>query len=232
MQVLILAGGFGSRLMPVIYDRPKVMAPINNQPFLEYLIRYLKKKGFCDIVLALGYLSGYIKDYFKNGKEVGVRIQYSEEDMPLGTAGAIKNAAKFLSDEFIVINGDTFISLDFRSLMSFHADKKADVTIVLTKKGEIDSRGSVRLNKSAQVVSFEQISSTDKNSQVYINAGVYLMKRKIVKLIKSNHKVSLEKEIFPQFVQRKIPFYGFIVETDYLDIGTPERFAKAKDILK
>ena len=96
MQALILAGGFGSRLMPVVNDRPKIMADIDGKPFLELLIRYLQKQNVNEIVLALGYLSEYIKNYFQDGKQYGVNIKYSVESFPLGTGGAIINAEKLL----------------------------------------------------------------------------------------------------------------------------------------
>ena len=119
MQVIILAGGRGKRLKPLTNSIPKVMIKINGSPFLEILLKFLKSKGFLDFILCVGYLSEVIEEYFENGSKLSVKIDYSKEKRFLGTAGAIKNANELLDEEFIVINGDTFVDLDFKKMIEF-----------------------------------------------------------------------------------------------------------------
>ena len=108
MKAVILAGGFGSRLKRVIYDRPTSMAPIAGIPFLEHQIRLLKEQGIIEIILCVSFMAGSIKSYFGDGKKLGVKITYSEEEIPLGTGGAIKKAEKYIDDTFLVLNGDSY----------------------------------------------------------------------------------------------------------------------------
>lgn len=232
MQALILAGGFGSRLMPVINDRPKVMAPLHGRPFLEYILINLKQQGITDIILALGYLSSYIQDYFGNGKGLGIKIKYSIENIPLGTGGALKNAEKLLTDTVLVINGDTYLDVDFQQLYDFHISKKAEVTITLTTNHHSLGRGVVGLDKNGKIISFKE--SEDKEDIVgnYTNAGVYVMNKTVIRYIKRGEKVSLEKETFPALLKNKKNIYGFIVANDFIDIGTPERYKMACEKLK
>jgi len=232
MQALILAGGFGSRLMPLVNDRPKVMAPVSGRPFLEILIRNLKKQGFDDIVLALGYLSKYIIDYFQDGNKLGIKIRYSIEDMPLGTVGAIKNAQPLLESTFCTINGDTYLNINFKELFEFFRTHQARLVITLTRFHHLQERGVVKVDKNMRAVSFSEISENRSEDKSYTNTGVYLIDKNILNWIKKDEKISLEKEVFPLLLREKIPIYCYLSKKDYLDIGTPERYLKAQKILK
>ncbi|MBU4086791.1 MAG: nucleotidyltransferase family protein [Nanoarchaeota archaeon] len=138
MRALILAGGFGTRLKTISGDTPKSMMPIVGKPFLHHQIRTLRDSGIEEVVLAVHYGSDKIKDYFGNGKRQGVDITYSEEDIPLGTGGAVKNAEKFLGNErFFVLNGDTYTGLDLKQFLDFH-----------NKSGRECSMGVVKVSNS------------------------------------------------------------------------------------
>ena len=114
MQAIILAGGLGTRLRSVVSDRPKPMALVEGKPFLEYVLQGLKKSGIDDIIFAVGYKGGMVEEYFGDGSRFGIRARYAYEEELLGTAGAIKNAGKYVTDEqFFVLNGDTFYQMDF-----------------------------------------------------------------------------------------------------------------------
>lgn len=231
MQALILAGGFGSRLMPVVNDRPKVMAPVNGVPFLELVIKNLAGAGVDRVVLALGYLSGYVMDYFGNGSALAVDIRYSVEDAPLGTAGAIRHAAKYLQNWFLVVNGDTFMAVPVDALMRFHAENSADMTLVLASNAKASGRGVVATDAKNRIVSFEQLDNGLAKSKGYANAGVYVMEKKVLEVIPRGMKVSLEKETIPKLLRRRFRLLGFPVVQDYLDIGTPDRYKKAQSAL-
>jgi mannose-1-phosphate guanylyltransferase len=132
MKALILAGGFGTRLGGVLRDVPKPMAPVLGKPFLEHQIRRLKEFGITEFVLAVHHMSDKIKSYFGNGLRLGVDITYSEEDSPLGTAGAIKKAQRYIDDTFLVLNGDSYFDVDINKLLDFHKSKSSKFTIALT----------------------------------------------------------------------------------------------------
>ena len=131
MKAVILAGGKGARLKPFTEALPKVMLPIGTQPFLEIQIKYLKRYDFDEVILAISYLKGNIMHYFGDGKGLGIKISYSEEEFPLGTAGAIKKAARDLKDTFVVLVGDGLADIDYHSLVSFHRKAGALGTMVV-----------------------------------------------------------------------------------------------------
>ncbi|PIS09394.1 hypothetical protein COT75_01810 [Candidatus Beckwithbacteria bacterium CG10_big_fil_rev_8_21_14_0_10_34_10] len=229
MKALILAAGFGVRLREMIHGRPKPMAPIAGKPFLEHLINNLKKKGVKDIVLAVGYLSDYIVDYFGDGKNLRVNIAYSIDNRPLGTAGTIKYAQSFFNEDFLVLNGDTFIDLDFFDFLKYHQEKKADVTIAVAKKFQ-GRGGLIVLNKDKTVKEFKEIIGHQKGKG-YNNAGAYIFKPSVLKFLKKGERASLEKDLFPLLIEKKYKLVGYPIK-DYLDIGSPESYKKAIQVLK
>ena len=125
-----MAGGSGSRLRPLTCDLPKPMVPIVTRPVITYSIELLRKFGIKDIGITLQYLPQVIQDYFRNGSEYGVNLHYFVEDTPLGTAGSVKNAGKFLDETFVVISGDALTDINIRKAVSFHKEKKAIATLV------------------------------------------------------------------------------------------------------
>ncbi|MFH1131078.1 MAG: nucleotidyltransferase family protein [Pseudomonadota bacterium] len=229
MKAFILAGGFGTRLREVIHGRPKALAVVQGRPFLEHIIRYLRTQGIVEIVLGVGYLANYVRDTFGDGQALGVKIQYSEEDRPLGTAGAIKNAAKFFAHDFLVLNGDTYVDVDLKELNFFHSDRKADVTIVTTTKYH-GRGGLIQTNKKGRVTSFEEHSQ--KKNRGYNNTGFYLFSPKILKLMRSNERSFLEKDLFPLLLKKKHRVFAFDAGCDFIDIGSPQRYKEAKQLLK
>lgn len=228
MKALILAAGFGVRLREMIHGRPKPMAPINGKPFLEYLILYLKKNGIKEIVLAVGYLSDYIVDYFGNGSKWGVKISYSVDNRPLGTAGTIKFAQKYFKNDFLVLNGDTFIEIDFYDFINFHKAKKADITIAVTKKFQ-GRGGLIILDKNKEIKEFREIIGREKVSG-YNNAGAYIFKTRVLQFLKKGERASLEKDLFPLLIKRGYKLFGYPIKK-YIDIGSPESYEEANRVL-
>jgi len=208
MIALILVGGIGERLRPITENIPKPMVPVNGRPFLQYHIEELKKAGIKDIVLCAGYLSHKIQEYFGDGSKFGVKISYSVEKKPLGTAGAIKNAEKYINGTFLVLNGDSYLQLDYNKLINFHKSKKAKLTISLLEIKDPRRYGLVSIDESAKIISFDEKTTNPKGK--LINGGVYLVKPDILKVIPGSVKVSLEKEIFPQLIKQE-NVYGFVV---------------------
>lgn len=226
MEAVILAGGLGTRLREVVRNKPKAMAPVRGRPFLQYQIEQLKEYGVDEIILCVAYLAHQIKDYFREGRDFGVEIKYATEKRPLGTGGALKNAQKYLKENsFLVLNGDTYVSMDLFGFMRYHGDKRSKGTIALTRVDKPEEYGTVLLDDNQRVRKFLEKSKT-RESYSIINAGVYLLEPEVLDYIPSGKKISLEKEIFPDLVRRNLPLFGYLTSGYFVDIGTPEGYAR------
>lgn len=223
----ILCGGLGKRLRNIAKNIPKPMVDIDGRPFLDILISYITSFGVKNIVLLTGFKSEVIENYYRN-KKLTISLHISKEEKLLGTGGAIKFAERYIkSNPFFVLNGDSLCRVDLRKLLEFHIRKKADATIVLTNAvGMSDTKdyGSVEIDKSQRVISFSEKS---KSKRKFINAGVYVFNKKILKLIPENREFSLENDLFSRIKN----FYGYSTKEVLLDIGTPERYQKAQFLL-
>lgn len=225
IDVVILCGGLGTRLKGVVNDRPKPMAEINGLPFLDILIDYVANCGFTRFILCVGYKGDFIKKYYED-KENGLTFFVSQEDKPLGTAGAIKNAEPFIkSDIFLVLNGDSFCPININDFLTFHINKKALLSIALTHTEHSSDYGIIRINDNQKILSFTE--KTRVNNISLINAGVYFFDKTILKEIKTGQKVSLEYDLFPAILNKDI--YGYVTNEKLIDIGTPERLEMAKE---
>lgn len=230
MRVFILAGGFGTRLRDKVPDMPKSMAPVAGKPFLEWQIMLLNTQGFSEIVMCLGYRSQQIVDYFGDGSKLGVDIDYSIENEPLGTAGAILNASSFINETFMVINGDTFFDMDLQSLREFHEAKKAELSLSLTMVEDVSRYGSVLIDINNRVLEFNE-KNPDVKGFGYINAGVYILEPLVLESIFLNKPVSLENDIIPSIIN-KGSVYGLIADGFFIDIGTPNSYEAAQHYFK
>jgi len=220
IQTLILAGGLGTRLSKILSDRPKPMAPVAGRPFLEYLILQLRGHGFTDIVLCIGYLGDQVRAYFDDGSDWGVYILYSHEPEPLGTGGAIKIAAELVEEEnFLVMNGDSFLDIDLHELVNYHLKKRALATMALVEVEDPARYGAVEIDENGELENFAEKGESSKSK--LINGGIYVFNRKIFDYIPRG-KVSLEKEVFPKLIGKG--FYGRPVKGFFIDIGVPEDY--------
>ena len=225
MDTLILTGGLGVRLRQVVNNAPKVMASVAGRPFLWYVIEQLRKQGFVDICLAVGYLSKIIVDYFGDGSGFGVNISYSFEDKPLGTAGAIKKAASKLPNEFLVLNGDSYLDVSFDELISFHTVKNSLITMALTESKDTKQYGVVELGPDNEITAFREKGSFPCLS--LINAGIYVLNQRVQADIPDHVPVSFEREVLPRYVNKE--FFGLRVRGFFTDIGTPASYQQIKD---
>lgn len=224
VEVVILCGGFGKRLRTVVNDRPKPMVKINGRPFLDILIDYVAGYGFRRFILAIGYKGAFIRGYYLQKKN-RFEILFSEEDKLLDTAGGIKNAEPLIkSPLFLAMNGDSFCRINLRDFLSFHIRKKAMVSVALTRPEESGDVGWVKLNPRQEIVSFREKSGGSKGA--YINAGVYLFNKEVFSFIPEKRRFSLEYDLFPLMAGRRL--YGYITDSRLIDIGTKERYKKAK----
>lgn len=224
IDVLILCGGLGSRLAPVLGDRPKPMAEMNHRPFLDILIDYFAEFGFRRFILCTGHNSEVIQDYYSQ-KDSCLRLVISNEQAPLGTAGAVKNAQRFInSDPFIVANGDSFCSADLGEFYNFHLSKQSLMSMVVTESEDTADCGRVVLNDLQQIVCFEE--KKQENRKGYVNAGIYLFQKQVLSFIPEDSGFSLEYDLFPMLTDKGC--YAFISSDELIDIGTPLRYERAK----
>jgi len=225
MLALLLVGGLGTRLRSAVPSKPKPLAPIGQGPFLELLVLQLRSQGIRRLVMCTGHMAGQIREYFGDGRKWDVSIEYSEETRPLGTGGAVKLAAPFLGggSDFLVLNGDSFVEIDFGRFVEFHRGHGGIVSIATRRVPDSSRYGTVRVDASNQVVSF--LEKTGVQTPGLVNAGAYLFRRNVLDFIPDG-PTSLEKDVFPGLLERRV----FAAEQSgmFIDIGTPEDYAQAQ----
>jgi mannose-1-phosphate guanylyltransferase/phosphomannomutase len=233
MKAIIIAGGLGTRLRPLTYNIPKPIVPLANKPFVFHQIELLKKFGITEIILNLHYLSDNIRNIFDDGKRLGVKVYYSIEEHPLGTAGAVKNAEKYFDGgTMLVFNGDILTDMNLERALKFHEEKKAKVTIALTTVEDPTLYGLVVTDKSGRVTEFREKPSWEHVTVNTINAGVYIVDPGIFKLVPKGKEFSFERQLYPMLLERGEKIYGYVTDAYWMDIGSPEKYLKAhRDIL-
>ena len=224
MKAVILVGGEATRLRPLTLNTPKAMVPVLNTPFLEHVIGYLSQHQIRDIILAQGYLTPPIESYFGDGRRFGVRLSYAVENSPLGTAGAVKNTAKYLDETFLVLNGDIFTDRDITAMLTFHRERKAKVTIALTPVDDPTSYGLIESNAEGRVGCFVEKPGRDEVTTNMINAGIYIIEPEVLAYIPPRVSFSFEHELFPQLLERGEPIYATPSPAYWIDIGTPDKY--------
>lgn len=229
-EAIILAGGFGTRLQSVVNDVPKPMAPINNVPFLNFIFEYLKYFEIEHVVLSTGYLSEKIHEHFKEGFK-GIRISYTKEESPLGTGGGIRLAMeKCLTDDVLVLNGDSFFDVDLNSYYKQHIGIKADCSLALRSVANAARYGTLDLGEMNVIQSFKEKDGFEKEG--LINGGVYILNRKLfLDQTKQNTPFSIEKDFYEERI-KELNIFGFEYSGYFIDIGIPEDYKKAQTDFK
>lgn len=233
MKAIIMAGGEGSRLRPLTCDLPKPMVPIMNKPIMEHIIYLLKSHGITDIGVTLMYLPQKIKDYFGSGSNFGVNIQYFTEDSPLGTAGSVKNAERFLDDTFVVISGDSLTNMNLSKAIEFHKAKKSKATLVLTKVDVPLEYGVVITNKNGAIKGFLEKPSWGEVFSDTVNTGTYILEPGVLKYFEKNVKFDFSQDLFPMLLSNKEPMFGYVMNEYWCDIGDLRAYLQSHyDILE
>ena len=220
----ILAGGLGTRLRSVVADRPKVLAEIRGRPFLAYLLDQLAAAGVRTVVLCTGYLDEQVQATF--GDAYGnLRLVYSQESSPLGTAGALRLALPLLeSDPVMVLNGDSYCDTGLNEFVAWHLNGDRVGSLLLTWVEDTSRYGTVAVGEDGKVLGFHEKQGVPQPG--WINAGVYLLSRELLNSIPADQEVSIEREVFPAWVGRGLRAYQ--VRAPFVDIGTPESYAEAQ----
>ncbi len=228
VRAFVLCGGLGTRLRAVVSDRPKSMALIGDVPFLQLLLEQLKAQGVREVVLGTGYRADQIESFFGSGDEIGLQLDYSQEDVPLGTGGAVKLAERLLSDPVLVLNGDSYAEWSLAAMATLSRQKDADIVMVLQEVPDVSRYGSVSIDAEGRVVEFVEKGS--RTGGGLINAGIYLLRKEIVSGLAAGAAISLERDVFPEFLGRK--FYGVISRGTFIDIGIPADLERAQTALR
>ena len=223
----VLCGGAGTRLRPVLADRPKSMALISGTPFLQLLLDRLRSQGIDDVILGTGYMANKIESYFGSGNKFALRIRYSTEYEPLGTGGALKLAEPLISDPVVVLNGDSYVEWSLVPMLELFTAKAADLVIVVQAVADVTRYGSVTLDRDGRVTQFVEKGAAAGPG--LINAGAYLLRKQIVRELPERTAISLEKEVFPRLLDRGV--YGLISTGLFIDIGIPDDFERAQMLL-
>lgn len=221
MKAIILAGGFGTRLQAVLADTPKPMAPINGKPFLAYLVEYLAQQGVTEVVLSVHYLREKIQTFFKSDY-AGVTIRYAVEEAPLGTGGAIALSLKEMSssEPVFVLNGDTFVKLDYKAMYAQHLAQQATLTMALRHVDNCARYGKV-ITEAETIVAFKEKGEIGAG---WINAGVYLLQPDIFSSFSLPDTFSFETEFVQAHLSALKPQF-FAANGYFIDIGIPEDYA-------
>lgn len=226
MQAIILAGGFGTRLAPLTYTKAKPILPLLNKPMISYLIEALPQNF--EVIVAANYRNEQLKEYFK---EMGIKAIISKEPKPLGTAGAVKNAEKYINDTFLVLNSDIISSLNIRKFIQYHVKKKAMVTISLWPVKNVEEYGVVDLQSDGRIRKFVEKPPRHEAPSNLINAGAYCLETEVLDYIEPNRFVSMEMEIFPKIIEDGKPFYGYTFDGYWIDVGRYSSYIEASKIL-
>lgn len=226
---VILAGGLGTRLQPLTDTIPKPLLPIQGKPLLEYIIQNLKLHGIKEIILSIGYRAEQIKNYFGNGSKLGVKINYCIEERPLGTGGAVKEAAKDINEPFILVWGDNLMDIDYTELYYSYLQNKKIIAMTLTPREDVENFGVVEL-KGKIILKFVEKPKREEASSNLINAGAFIINPKCLKILPEG-KSSIEKDCFEKLAS-KGEISAYIHQGQWFPTDTIEKYTKAKEEFK
>ncbi len=227
VTAIILAGGLGTRLRPVT-DAQKVIVPIQDKPFIFFLLDQLDKFNFHELIICTGYQSNQVKVNLGNTYKQ-LQIQFSEEEKPLGTAGAARKALEFTNaPNLLIMNGDSFCDVNLNEFHDAYTRSKNSVCIVVTRVQDVSRYGHIEIDHQSRITAFVEKSLTQQDG--WISAGIYLMKRNLLENLPSNKKMSFEYEVLPQWLDLGI--YAFQHQGRFIDIGTPESLQAAQSFFK
>lgn len=227
MKAVIMAGGEGSRLRPLTCTRPKPMVPVMNRPCMEYIVELLRSYRITEIGVTLQYLPDDIRDYFGNGANYGVNLRYFVEDVPLGTAGSVKNAASFLDETFIVISGDALTDCDLKEAYDFHRERGALATLVLTPVNCPLEYGVVITDRQGRITRFLEKPGWGEVFSDTVNTGIYILEPEVLDCIPEGKMFDFSKDLYPTLLAEGKPLYAFVTKGYWCDIGSIEAYLQA-----
>ncbi|HEY5031837.1 MAG TPA: sugar phosphate nucleotidyltransferase, partial [Actinomycetes bacterium] len=234
MKAVVMAGGEGTRLRPMTASMPKPLLPVVNRPIMEHVLRLLRKHGFTEVVVTVQFLASLVRNYFGDGEELGMQLQYATEEEPLGTAGSVKNAEAALADDtFLVISGDALTDIDLTALVAFHKEKKALVTVCLTRVPDPLEFGITILDEEGRVERFLEKPTWGQVFSDTVNTGIYVMEPEVFDYVAAGEPVDWSADVFPRLIEEGRAVFGYVADGYWEDVGTLESYHKAQaDVLE
>jgi mannose-1-phosphate guanylyltransferase/phosphomannomutase len=232
MIAIVMAGGEGTRLRPLTCQHPKPLVPIANRPVMYHILNLLKRHNIKKVIATLHYLADEIESYFGDGKNLDIDISYSIEDTPLGTAGSVKKVEDSLKDTFLIISGDGICDFDLTKAISFHKEKNAIATIVLTKVENPLEYGVVITEEDGRIKKFLEKPSWGEVFSDTVNTGIYILQPEVLKYLEKNKQYDFSKDLFPLLLQNNESLFGYIAEGYWCDIGNLQQYKNSQiDVL-
>jgi mannose-1-phosphate guanylyltransferase/phosphomannomutase len=228
-----MAGGEGTRLRPMTANQPKPMLPVANRPIMEHVLRLLKRHGFDETIVTVQFLAALVRNYFGDGEEFGMSLQYATEEMPLGTAGSVRNAEDALRDEpFLVISGDAVTDMDLTAMVKFHKEKGALVTVGLARMPNPLEFGIVIPQEDGRIQRFLEKPTWGQVFSDTVNTGLYVMEPEVLAEVPPGEMVDWSGDVFPKLLKRGAPLFGYVSDRYWEDVGTHESYLKVQaDVL-
>jgi mannose-1-phosphate guanylyltransferase/phosphomannomutase len=227
MKAVVMAGGEGTRLRPLTSNQPKPMVPIVGKPCMEHIVELLRGDGMTDIIVTVAFLPQAIRSYFGDGETLGVQIEYSVEESPLGTAGSVRLASGKLEDTFVVISGDALTDVNLLELVEFHRKREAAVTIGLKSVENPLEFGIVVTDDDGRIERFLEKPSWGQVFSDTINTGIYVLEPEVLRHVPTDRPYDFSKELFPLLLEMGRPLYGYVFDEYWQDIGNLDQFRQA-----
>lgn len=231
MKGMIMAAGVGTRLHPLTKDIPKPMVPIAGRPLMEHIVHLLRIHGFTQLVANLHYLPQTIQNYFGDGSQFGINLKYSYEPDLLGTAGGVKNNQDFLDETFVVVSGDALTDINLAAFLRFHKQRGALASIALKPMEEVERFGVVITDSDGRITNFQEKPKKEEALSNLISTGIYIFEPEIFNYISLGEVYDFGKNLFPRLAAEGAPFYGYVTEDYWCDVGDIESYSQAqKDV--
>ncbi|MDQ6693038.1 MAG: mannose-1-phosphate guanyltransferase [Chloroflexota bacterium] len=232
MKAVIMAGGEGSRLRPLTIRRPKPMVPVVDRPAIVHILELLKRHGITEVVITLQYLATVIQEYLGDGSAYGVKIHYTVEETPLGTAGSVRQGEEWLDDTFLVISGDALTDFDLGAAVDYHKRKGAMATLVLKRMADPLEYGVVITGEDGRVLQFQEKPSWGEVFSDTVNTGIYVLEPSIFKHFDAGQVFDFSSNLFPMLLEKGDPIFGYVAEGYWCDIGSiPDYMRSCADYL-
>jgi mannose-1-phosphate guanylyltransferase/phosphomannomutase len=233
VKAVVMAGGEGTRLRPMTANQPKPLLPVANKPIMEHVLRLLKRHGFSETVVTVQFLASLVRNYFGDGEDVGMSLQYATEETPLGTAGSVKNAEDALRDEpFLVISGDALTDIDLSAMVRYHKKNGALVTVGLTRVPNPLEFGIIIVDEDGRIQRFLEKPTWGQVFSDTVNTGIYVMEPEALAQVPAGEPVDWSADVFPRLLKDGAPLFGYVADGYWEDVGTHESYLKAQaDVL-
>jgi mannose-1-phosphate guanylyltransferase / phosphomannomutase len=233
VKAVVMAGGEGTRLRPMTASQPKPMLPVVNRPIMEHVLRLVKRHGCTETVVTVQFLASLVRNYFGDGEDVGMSLQYATEEEPLGTAGSVKNAQDALRAEpFLVISGDALTDMDLSELVKFHQRNGALVTVALSRKPNPLEFGIVITGEDGRIRRFLEKPTWGQVFSDTVNTGIYVMEPEVLAEVPPGEVVDWSADVFPRLLDRGAPLFGWVGDGYWEDVGTLDSYLAAQaDVL-